>query len=156
MIEVRVDAAGFDPGVELARLEQAGVGAVASFVGIVRGEGGLTSLTLEHYPAMTEAMLCSLTETAAARWTLDGAIIVHRVGTLRPGERIVFVGTAATHRAAALDACAFLIDALKTRAPFWKRESFADGASRWVEARGSDEAAAARWNASRAWGRARR
>ncbi|CAN5291294.1 molybdopterin synthase catalytic subunit MoaE [soil metagenome] len=145
MIHVRVETGAFDCGVEIDRLSGAGTGAIASFIGIVRGDGGLTSLTLEHYPAMTDRALHQLADHAAERWGLHAVTIIHRVGTMVPGDRIVFVGTAAAHRAGALDACAFLIDALKTRAPFWKRESFADGRSGWVDARQADEAAAARW-----------
>lgn len=144
MIEVRVSAEPFDPGAELARLEALGGGAVASFTGLVRGDGGLSELFLDHYPAMTEPALRALAEGAAGRWSLIGATLIHRVGSLRPGERIVFVGTAAAHRREVLDACAYLIDRLKTDAPFWKRERFGDDA-RWVEARASDDAAAARW-----------
>ena len=142
---IRIQSETFDPGAELARLEALGVGAVASFTGLVRGDGGLTLLTLEHYPAMTEAALQLLVDQAKARWPLAGVTIIHRVGALAPGERIVVVGTASAHRAAALEACAFLIDRLKTDAPFWKRETFADGRNGWLEARSSDDAAAARW-----------
>ena len=144
MIHVSVSEAAIDAGAELDRLGSAG--ALASFLGSVRGEGGLVSMTLEHYPAMTARALQALAEVAVARWSLSDATVVHRVGTMIPGDRIVFVGTAAPHRAAALDACAFLIDALKTRAPFWKREAFADGRAVWVDARTSDDAAAARWD----------
>ena len=147
MIDARITCDRFETGEELARLAAEGVGAIASFTGIVRGDGGLTTLTLEHYPAMTEAALRTLAERAAERWMLTGALIVHRVGTMTPGEPIVLVATSSPHRAAALESCAFLIEALKTDAPFWKRESFADGTSRWVEARDGDKAAAARWNA---------
>ncbi len=145
MIEVRVEEAPFDAGIEIERLSRRGGGGVASFVGVVRGDDGLTELMLEHHPRMTTAMLRDLAERAAARWQLLGVTLIHRHGSLRPGEAIVFVGTAARHRAAALDACASLIDRLKTDAPFWKRESFADGSSRWVEPRATDEEAAARW-----------
>lgn len=145
MIEVRVQAGDFDVGVELRRLEALGGGAVASFVGIVRGGEGLVSLTLEHHPAMTEAALRQIAEAAAARWGLLGVVLVHRHGELRPGERIVLAATAAAHRTAALEACSFLIDWAKTRAPFWKRETFNEGTSRWVEARGEDEWKAERW-----------
>lgn len=147
MIEVRIQAEDFDSGAELARLEALGAGAVASFTGLVRGEGGLVEMLLEHYPAMTDKALRAIAGEAAARWPLIGTVVIHRHGPLRPGDRIVFVGTAASHRAAALEACAFLIDWLKTRAPFWKRETFADGASRWVDARAEDDTAAARWEA---------
>lgn len=144
MIRVAVSAAPLDSAAELTRLEGT-AGAVASFTGLVRRDDGVTALTLEHYPGATEAALQALAEQAAARWGLQAVTLVHRVGRMLPGERIVFVGTAAPHRAAALDACAFLIDRLKTDAPFWKQEELPEGA-RWVEARGSDDAAAARWD----------
>jgi len=145
MIAVRVGPEPFDAGTEIARLGGAGIGGIASFIGIVRGDGGLVSLTLEHYPAMTQRALEVLAGDAVARWSLGGTIVVHRVGTMLPGEPIVFVGTSAPHRAAALEACAYLIDRLKTDAPFWKRERFADGRDGWVDAREADSAAAARW-----------
>lgn len=146
MRQVRVQPEDFDPGALSAALEALGGGGVATFTGLVRGEGGLAELRLDHYPGMTEAALAELAEAAATRWPLAGVTVVHRVGALAPGARIVFVGTASRHRAAALESCAFLIDALKTRAPFWKQERFADGTSRWVEARVADDAAAARWD----------
>jgi len=145
MIEVRVQQEEFDPAIELARLEALGGGAVASFTGLVRGDGGLLAMTLEHYPAMTESALRAIAEEAARRWPLAGTILIHRHGRLVPGERIVFVGTASSHRGAALESCAFLIDWLKTDAPFWKREEWADGSARWVEAKSVDDAAKARW-----------
>jgi len=145
MIEVRVQTADFSSGVEIERLEALGGGAVASFTGLVRGEGDLVELLLEQYPGMTHGALERIAGEAGSRWPLAGLILIHRHGPLVPGDRIVFLGTASRHRAAALDACAFLIDWLKTGAPFWKRERFADGTSRWVEAKGEDDAAAARW-----------
>jgi molybdopterin synthase catalytic subunit len=145
MISVRIAPDDFDAGAELAALGIEGVGGIASFIGIVRGGEGLVSLMLEHYPAMTQRALDMLAQQATARWQLDGVTIIHRVGEMVPGERIVLVGVASAHRAAALEACAFLIDALKTRAPFWKRERFADGRDDWVDARTSDEDAVARW-----------
>jgi len=145
MIDVRVQMERFDPGVELAHLEAAGGGGVASFTGIVRGEGGLVELLLEHHPSMTQAAMEEIAAEAARRWPLLGIRLIHRIGGLAPGERIVFVGTVARHRGDALDACAFLIDWLKTAAPFWKRERFADGQCRWVDAREEDGQAAARW-----------
>lgn len=144
MIRVSVDTAPIELSQELAALEERGAGGVATFTGVVRGEEGVTALELEHYPGMTEAVLCDLAEAATARWALMGVTIVHRVGSMAPGERIVFVGTAAKHRREALEACAYLIDRLKTDAPFWKREQRGEDAV-WVEARGSDEAAAERW-----------
>ena len=145
MIDVRVQPGPFDPGAELERLEALGGGGVASFTGIVRGEGDLASLTLDHYPAMTGRAMQAVADSAAARWPLLGLTVIHRFGELEPGERIVFVGTAARHRAAALESCAFLIDWMKTKAPFWKRERFIDGTTHWVEPRASDDEAAARW-----------
>ena len=145
MIAVRVSPAPFDIGAAMAALSSEGVGAVASFTGIVRGDGGLIALTLEHYPAMTEAVLCVLADEALARWSLGGVVLHHRVGRLVPGDHIVLVACASAHRKDALEACTFLIDRLKTDAPFWKRESFADGREQWVEARVSDDATAARW-----------
>ncbi len=144
MIRVSVDPAPIELALEVAALEARGAGGVATFTGIVRGDDGVTALELEHYPGMTEAALVALAETAMARWELLGATIVHRVGRMAAGERIVFLGTAAHHRREALDACAYLIDRLKTDAPFWKREHRGE-ATRWVEARAADAAAAERW-----------
>lgn len=145
MIEVRVDSAPFDLAADTARLAGEGVGAVASFVGVVRGGDGLVALTLEHYPGMTEAALQALARTAAARWTLSGVIVHHRVGRLVVGTPIVLAACASPHRHDALKACAYLIDRLKTDAPLWKRESFANGTERWVEPRAADTDAASRW-----------
>jgi molybdopterin synthase catalytic subunit len=144
MIRVVVQADPIDLGVEHAAAERAEAGAVATFTGLVRGDDGVTELALEHYPGATERALEALCETAVARWELAAAVIVHRVGPMVPGDRVVFVATTALHRGAALEACAFLIDRLKTGAPFWKRERRGQN-SRWVEARDSDDAAAARW-----------
>lgn len=145
IIATRAQAEDFDSGAELARLEALDAGAVASFTGLVRGDDGLIEMLLEHHPAMTGKALLAIAKEAAARWPLMGITIIHRFGPLKPGERIVFVGTASSHRAAALESCAYLIDWLKTSAPFWKQERFADGAARWVEARAADDDAAARW-----------
>lgn len=142
---IRVQTEPFDPGFELERLERLGGGAVASFTGLVRGDGGLIDMTLEHYPAMTTSAMEGVAAEAEARWPLAGLILIHRVGPLIPGERIVFVGTASARRAAALESCAFLIDWLKTKAPFWKRERYADGRAEWVAAKADDDVAAARW-----------
>ena len=142
-IDVRTE--DFDAGAELGRLETLGGGGVASFTGVVRGGNGLVSLELEHHPAMTLKMMTRIAEDACARWPLLGVTAIHRHGRLAPGERIVLVAAASPHRAAALEATAFLIDWLKTRAPFWKKEHFDDGSSRWVEARKEDDDAAARW-----------
>ena len=142
MKRVSVQEADFDPGAELGAFRS---GAVASFIGHVRGDGGLVAMTLEHYPAMTGPALEALAADAEGRWPLEGVALIHRVGRLVPGDRIVLVAVAARHRAAALEACAFLIDRLKTDAPFWKKEEFGSGEARWVEARATDEEAAARW-----------
>ena len=149
MIRVSVQREAIDLAAEIGRAEGAGSGGIATFSGHVRadadpGGGGVTSLELEHYPGATEAALTRLAERAAERWSLGAASIVHRIGPMAPGERIVLVIAAAPHRGAALEACAYLIDRLKTDAPFWKRETRGDDA-RWVEARGTDDAAAARW-----------
>ncbi len=146
MIRVHVSPASIDLAAEMAGVERAdGAGAVATFTGLVRSDDGVGTLELEHYPGATEAALTRLAEEATARWALGAATIVHRVGPMTPGERIVFVAAAAAHRAAALEACAYLIDRLKTDAPFWKRET-RGGEARWVEARDSDADAAARWS----------
>lgn len=145
MIRVSVQPAPIDIATELAGVEAKGAGAVASFTGLVRGDDGVTELMLEHYPGMTEAALIGLAEQAFARWNLVAVTMVHRVGAMAPGERVVFIGTAAAHRAEALEACAYLIDRLKTDAPFWKRE-LRGGDAMWVEARSSDGEAAERWD----------
>lgn len=144
MIRVSVDHAPIDIGTELAGVEETGAGAVASFTGVVRADNGVTAMELEHYPGMTEAVLCDLAEQAMTRWGLLSAVIVHRVGVMVPGDRVVLVATAASHRREALDACAFLIDRLKTEAPFWKREIRGEEVL-WVAARAGDNQAAARW-----------
>lgn len=144
MIRVSVQPAPIDLGTEIAGVEARGAGAIASFTGTVRGDDGVTELLLEHYPGMTEGALVALAEQAMVRWGLMAVTMVHRVGPMEPGDRIVFIATAAVHRAAALESCAYLIDRLKTDAPFWKRER-RGGDARWVEARESDAAAAERW-----------
>lgn len=146
MIRVHVSPTPIDLAAEMAGVERAdGAGAVATFTGLVRSDDGVGTLELEHYPGATEAALTRLAEEATARWALGAATIVHRVGPMAPGERIVFVAAASAHRGAALEACAYLIDRLKTDAPFWKRET-RGGEARWVEARESDADAAARWS----------
>lgn len=144
MIRVVVSEAAIDVATELDALERAGGGAVATFTGLVRDDNGVEELFLEHYPDATEKALGDLAAKAAQRWSLAAATLIHRVGAMKPGERIVFVGTTAAHRAAALEACAFLIDRLKTDAPFWKRETRGQDA-RWVGERDSDHHAADRW-----------
>jgi molybdopterin synthase catalytic subunit len=145
---VRVQQADFDVGAEIAALTagRADIGAVVTFTGLVRevAGGGDQALTLEHYPGMTEKALAAIEAEARDRWPLTGAAIVHRVGRLAPADRIVLVATASAHREAAFAAAAFLMDYLKTRAPFWKRQEAGGGAA-WVEARAADDRAAARW-----------
>lgn len=149
MKAVRIAQEAFDSAAELEPLAALGGGAVASFTGIARDDanhrGGVTAIELEHYPAMTEASLNALVDDAIARWSLLGALLIHRVGIIDVGQPIVLVGTAASHRAEALEACAFLIDRLKTDAPFWKKEHRTDGSSEWVEAKTSDNARADKW-----------
>lgn len=146
MISVRVQPEPFDAGAETAALAagRTDVGAVVSFVGHVRADDGLAALTLEHYPAMTERQLRAVADEAMARWPLLGGVVIHRHGRLLPGEAIVLVAVASAHRAAAFEAAAFLMDWLKTRAPFWKQEERAAG-QRWVAAKTSDDLAAQRW-----------
>ena len=147
MATVRVQEAPFDLAAESATLTEGrvDVGGIASFLGICRGDDGLTAMVLEHYPGMTERAIAGIAAEAEARWPLTGCTVIHRVGRILPGEPIVLVLTASRHRTAALEACAFLIDWLKTGAPFWKREEFADGSARWVEARAEDDEATQRW-----------
>ncbi len=149
---IRVQAEDFDVGAELARLTagRTDIGGVASFVGVVRANsaaGALQAMTLEHYPGMTEKRLAEIEAEALKRWPLTGSVIIHRYGRLLPGDRIVLVATASSHRQAALESCQFLIDWLKTKAPFWKLEETAQG-SHWVEAREADDHAAERWKKS--------
>ena len=146
---IRVQENDFDVGAELAELTRGRheVGGVASFVGLVRGgagQDGVARMTLEHYPGMTERQLAAIEAEARERWPLDEVLIVHRHGRLEPGERIVLCAATSAHRQAAFEACMFLVDWLKTKAPFWKLEATAEG-ERWVEARGGDDRAAGRW-----------
>ena len=147
---VRIQREDFDVGAEIARL-RAGhdeVGAVASFVGTVRGStdgAALEAMTLEHYPGMTESSLAAILREAAGRWSLVDGLVIHRIGDLRPGDQIVLVAVLSRHRGDAFAACEFIMDYLKTRAPFWKKERTAQG-ERWVEARDSDAVAAGRWS----------
>jgi molybdopterin synthase catalytic subunit len=146
---IRVQRQDFDIGAEIEALTRgrSDVGAVVSFAGLVRDDAGgdrLRSMTLEHFPGMTERELARVEDEARVRWPLQDALIIHRFGELLPGDRIVLVVTIAEHRAAAFEAASFLMDYLKTRAPFWKRELRASG-EHWVDARSSDDAAAARW-----------
>ena len=147
---VRVQEADFDVGHEVSRLTRGrtDIGAIVTFTGTVRGEAKgrpIVSMTLEHYPGMTEAELARVEAEAQARWPLDASLIVHRYGELKPGDNIVLVVTASRHRHAAFEAAEFLMDFLKTRAPFWKKETAVDGSGGWVDARESDDAAFARW-----------
>ena len=147
MKNIRVQPDDFDPGIEIAQLSP-DAGAVVSFVGMVRADNlgdELISMTLEHFPGMTERELERIANEAWARWELLGITIVHRYGELKPGEKIVLVVTAASHRRAAFEAAEYLMDYLKTKAPFWKRELRRSG-EYWIEARSSDDAAAARWS----------
>jgi molybdopterin synthase catalytic subunit len=147
--KVRVQSEDFDTGRELDALTRGrnDVGALASFTGIVRDSNDgsrISGMTLEHYPGMTESALEDICRQAHERWDLIDTLVIHRVGPLKPGDRIVLVGVTSAHRGAAFEACEFIMDYLKTRAPFWKKESIGGG-ERWVEARDSDEAAARRW-----------
>lgn len=146
MIRIVVTTEDFDLGAEAARLEAGpDTGAVVTFTGRVREtEGGLLRMVVEHYPGMTEAALEAVAREASARWPLSGATIIHRHGDLAPGDRIMMVATASRHRGAAFEAASFLMDYLKSRAPFWKKEVTADGEA-WVAAREADEAALGRW-----------
>jgi molybdopterin synthase catalytic subunit len=148
MARILVQEALFDMAAESAALTagRTDIGGVASFLGVCRGDDALAAMVLEHYPGMTERALGRIAAEAEARWPLTGCTVIHRVGRILPGEPIVLVLTASAHRAAALESCAFLIDWLKTKAPFWKREEFADGDARWVAAKNEDDAAAARWS----------
>ncbi len=146
---IRVQREDFDLGAELRALTAGNhkIGGLASFVGLVRDMAGgetIGAMTLEHYPGMTEKMLGRIEAEALERWPLDASLIIHRYGRLEPGDQIVLVATASAHREAALESCHFLIDWLKTKAPFWKLEDTPDG-GQWVDARDSDDAAAARW-----------
>jgi molybdopterin synthase catalytic subunit len=148
-VSVRLQAEDFDLGAEVARLTAGRdeVGAVVTFTGLCRRNSDgrpIRAMVLEHYPAMAQAELARIEAEARRRWPLDDVLVLHRYGRLEPGERIVLVVTLSAHREAAFAAAAFLMDYLKTRAPFWKREEFEDGAH-WVEARAEDDAAAARW-----------
>jgi len=152
MAHIKVQIEDFDIGAEIAALTagRTDIGGVGCFVGTVRadarGKGSkVIGMTLEHYPGMTERAITDIADQAAEKWPLLGCTVIHRVGALRPGENIVLVLAASSHRQAALDATAFLIDWLKTKAPFWKREDFADGDGAWVDAREEDNAAASRW-----------
>jgi molybdopterin synthase catalytic subunit len=149
-VPVRVQTGDFDAGAEMAAMRRGNpkIGAIASFVGVVRdlNEGAsVAEMMLEHYPGMTEKALEKIVGEARARWDLYEVLVVHRVGTLKPTDQIVLVVVASAHRGEAFQACEFLMDYLKTRAPFWKKEKTPDG-GRWVDARTADDAAADRWS----------
>jgi molybdopterin synthase catalytic subunit len=149
-VAVRVQHEDFDVSAETDKLigGRRDIGAVVTFTGRVRGDDDgrqITTLTLEHYPEMTEAEMARIEAEAMTRWPLQAALMVHRVGELKPGDNIVLVITAAAHRQAAFAAADFLMDYLKTRAPFWKKETTAEGESVWVESRSEDDSAADRW-----------
>jgi len=158
-MSVSVQEADFDAGAEIAALSagREDVGAVASFVGLVRadkaatvgaGDTAVRAMTLEHYPGMTEKALAAIVDEARGRWDIYGARVIHRVGRLLPGDRIVFVAVSSAHRGEAFAACEFIMDYLKTRAPFWKKEETPEG-GRWVDARESDDHAAGRWDSGK-------
>ena len=149
-MSVKVQNGDFDIGEELSKLTKynTGVGGVASFVGFVRDVGGgdtLRAMTLEHYPGMTEKLLAEIEAEANIRWKLEASLIIHRYGRLKLGDRIVLVATASAHRQVAFEACLFLVDWLKTRAPFWKMEDTVNTGSRWVKAKEADVLATKRW-----------
>ncbi|MET4693948.1 molybdopterin synthase catalytic subunit MoaE [Endozoicomonas lisbonensis] len=147
-VHISVQTRDFDPAREQARLsDNAAVGGIVTFTGLVRDnnlDDNVSGLYLEHYPGMTESALQAIAEEASERWSLYGVSIIHRVGQLHPTDRIVFVGTASAHRQDAFAACDFIMDYLKTRAPFWKKETTPEG-DRWIEERQSDKDAAQRW-----------
>lgn len=149
-MRISVQTEAFDVGIETAAISQGrtDIGALASFIGLARDTNSgsdVSAMTLEHYPAMTEKALAAIVDEAQQRWTLLDITLIHRVGRLLPGDPIVLVIVASSHRAEAFAACEFLMDALKTRAPFWKKEETSEG-ERWVEAREIDDAAAERWD----------
>lgn len=150
---VRVQTEDFDVARELALLrgENRAVGAVAAFIGTVRDvndDARVASMTLEHYPGMTEKALAAIVDAAKSRWDIVDALVIHRVGALAPADQIVLVGVTSAHRGEAFAACEFIIDYLKTQAPLWKKEETSEG-TRWVEARAADDEAAARWQEAR-------
>jgi len=146
-MNVRVQREGFDPGAELSVFAQGrrDVGGVVSFTGVVRDEAGtLDRMEIEHYPGMTQSAITAMVEQATRRWSLVDCLVIHRHGALRPGDQIMMVATAAAHRVAAFEAAEFLMDFLKSRAPFWKKEFSSDG-SEWVASKLEDEDALTRW-----------
>tara|TARA_R110001606_G_scaffold164663_1_gene309083 strand:- start:2653 stop:3096 length:444 start_codon:yes stop_codon:yes gene_type:complete len=145
MIKIEVGPADFDIGAETLEVAGQGGGAIASFVGQVRDDGNLESLELEHYPAMTDKALREIAEIAQTDWPLHAITIIHRIGKLSVGDNIVLVVTGSDHREAAIEACSFIMDRLKTVAPFWKKETRTDGATKWIEERASDVEASEKW-----------
>lgn len=145
-MQVAVQSEAFDPGAVIAGFTAgaSGAGAVVTFTGIVRPDGGLTAMEIEHYPGMTEKAIAGILDQASLRWSLSDALVIHRHGRLAPGEAIMMVATAAPHRGDAFAAAEFLMDYLKSRAPFWKKES-RDGGETWVAAKDADEDALKRW-----------
>jgi molybdopterin synthase catalytic subunit len=148
-VPVRIQSEDFDAGREIAALRRGnpGIGAIASFIGVVRDVNGserIAEMTLEHYPGMTEKSIAGIVDQAKSRWSIFDALVVHRIGLLKPLDQIVLVGVTGAHRGDAFAACEFIMDYLKTRAPFWKKEQTVEG-ERWVEARASDDTAAERW-----------
>ena len=144
MMKISVQSDNFDVSTELAALSQTQVGALVSFVGTVRSDGGVTHMELEHYPGMTEKSLADIVQQACLRWDISDAVLIHRVGTLQAGAQIVLVAVASRHRGTAFAACEFIMDYLKTDAPFWKKEYGPDGA-KWVDARSTDQSALEKW-----------
>jgi molybdopterin synthase catalytic subunit len=147
---IYVQAEDFDLGAELKKMTSGNncIGGLCSFVGLVRDMADndtISAMTLEHYPGMTEKALVEIEQEALARWDLEKTLIIHRYGRMEPGEQIVLVAAASAHRGAAFEACHFLIDWLKTKAPFWKLEDTPNG-GKWVDSRTSDDEATARWN----------
>lgn len=147
MSDIRIQVDDFDPGAEIAALQDGAgnAGAIATFVGLVRGDGGMSSMTLDHYPGMCESEIAAHADQARKRWPILALRIVHRTGKLVPGDRIVFVGVASKHRQAAFQAAEFLMDYLKTRAPFWKLERRGENET-WVAARAEDDDSVRRWS----------
>jgi molybdopterin synthase catalytic subunit len=150
MIDIRIQQDPFDPEAEQRALRtgQTRIGALVAFVGLMRDHNAgddVRAMTLEHYPGMTERALAGIADEASARWSIDRLLIIHRVGKLLPEDPIVLVAVTSSHRGDAFRACEFLIDYLKARAPFWKKETLADGRERWVGARASDADAVAAW-----------
>jgi molybdopterin synthase catalytic subunit len=143
-VQVIVQDAPFDPGLVLSGFAATGAGAVVTFTGLVRGDGAMTGMEIEHYPGMTERAITAMVDQAMTRWSLTDTLVIHRYGRLAVGEPIMMVVTASAHRVAAFEAAEFLMDYLKSRAPFWKKELGPDGAA-WVAAKDVDEVALKRW-----------